>query len=69
VVAVAAGQGIALGELRKEALRNAAGQRVAYVVDMAAHAANIERAVRLATGADRLYIEAPFADEDARGGK
>lgn len=59
------GQAISLGELRRDTLRVAPGQRIAYVVDAAAYAENIERAARLAHGADQLFIEAAFADEDA----
>src|SRR5262245_12957695 len=55
---------VTLGELRKEALQVAPGQRLAYVVDAAAHEDNIDRAARLARGADHLFIEAAFADED-----
>jgi ribonuclease Z len=64
-VAVDGARTIALGELRREALRVTPGQRVAYVVDAAAHAGNMARAICLARSADRLYIEAAFADEDA----
>jgi ribonuclease Z len=56
---------VALGELKREALRITPGQRVCYIVDAAAHTSNMARAVRLARDADRLYIEAAFADEDA----
>jgi ribonuclease Z len=59
------GQAISVGELKRDTLQVAAGQRLAYVVDAAAHAENIERAARLARGADQLFIEAAFADEDA----
>jgi ribonuclease Z len=65
VIPVAGARTIAVGELKREALHITPGQRVAYVVDAAAHADNMARAVRLARGADRLYIEAAFADEDA----
>jgi ribonuclease Z len=65
VVAVEQGKTVTLGELRKEALQVAPGQRLAYVVDAAAHEANIDRAARLARGADHLFIEAAFSDEDA----
>src|SRR5262249_50325318 len=54
-----------LGELRRDALPIAPGQRVAYVVDTAAHADNVARAAELARNADQLFIEAAFADEDA----
>jgi len=65
VVAIDAARTITLGELKRDALRIAPGQRLAYVVDAAAHAENIDRAARLARGADQLFIEAAFADEDA----
>ena len=65
VVAIDAARTITLGELKREALRIAPGQRLAYVVDAAAHADNIARAAALARGADQLFIEAAFADEDA----
>jgi ribonuclease Z len=65
IIAVDAARMMAIGELKRDALRIARGQRLAYVVDAAAHAANIARAARLAKGADQLFIEAAFADEDA----
>jgi ribonuclease Z len=65
VIVVDATRSITLGELRRGALHVAAGQRVAYVVDTAAHADNIARATALARDADQLFIEAAFADEDA----
>ena len=64
-IAVDAERTIPLGELKRHALRLAAGQRIAYVVDAAAHAENIARAAQLARGADQLFIEAAFANEDA----
>jgi ribonuclease Z len=65
VVTVEPGRTIRLGELKAKALHVAPGQRIAYVVDIAGHDANIEKAVRLSRGADQLFIEAAFADEDA----
>lgn len=65
IIAVDAVRTIRLGELKTQALRIAPGQRVAYVVDAARSEDNIARAVALAQGADQLFIEAPFADEDA----
>jgi len=65
LIAVDAARSLTLGELKRDALRVAPGQRLAYVVDAAAHAENIERAARLVRGADQLFIEAAFADEDA----
>lgn len=64
-IAVDDGRRISLGALKEHALRIAPGQRLAYVVDTAGHAANIDRAVALARGAQQLFIEAAFADEDA----
>jgi ribonuclease Z len=46
------------------ALRVGPGQVVAYVVDCAFHAGNIEKILELARGADQLFIEAVFLDED-----
>ena len=65
VISVDATRSITLGELKRGALHIAAGQRVAYVVDTAAHADNIALAAELVRGADQLFIEAAFADEDA----
>lgn len=55
----------ALGELRDSALRIVPGQKIAYVTDVLNSDANVERIVRLAQGADVLFIEAPFLDADA----
>ena len=41
------------------------GQKIAYVTDVVYHEANVERIVRLARGADVLFIESVFLDEDA----
>jgi ribonuclease Z len=64
-IAVGGERTMALGELRARALRDAPGQRIVYITDIAGHAENIARAVRLSAGADTLFIEAPFADADA----
>lgn len=64
-VSLGGGRAMALGELRARALDVGPGQRVAYITDIAGHAENIARAVTLATGADALFIEAPFADTEA----
>jgi ribonuclease Z len=65
LIAIDADRTIPLGKLKGRALRISPGQRVAYVVDAAAHEANIERAAQLSRGADQLFIEAAFASEDA----
>ncbi len=58
------GAAIRLGELRNRALRVAPGQVVAYVTDAAPHAQNRARILRLAGGADQLFIEAVFLERD-----
>jgi ribonuclease Z len=54
-----------LGELKREFLRFVAGQKIAYVTDVVYHAANAKQIVELAQGADILFIEATFLQEDA----
>jgi ribonuclease Z len=54
-----------LAELRDSALRIVPGQKIAYVTDLLYSETNVERIVRLAHGADVLFIEAPFLDSDA----
>jgi ribonuclease Z len=51
--------------LKQHALRTARGHRIAYVVDAAFHETNIARIIELARGADQLFIETAFLDEDA----
>lgn len=63
-VATDDGRTLRLGDLVGDVLLVGPGQRIAYVVDAAPHAANIAAAATLARGADRLYIEAAFATED-----
>jgi ribonuclease Z len=42
-----------LGVLRQGALRTARGQKIAYIVDIAYHQGNVEKAIALARDADR----------------
>lgn len=56
---------LSLGWLKTEILRVTAGEKLAYVVDAAYHQENVERIVGLARGADQLFIEAVFLQEDA----
>ena len=53
-----------LGELRSLATETS-GQKIAYVTDAADTAENREAIIRLVSGADLLFIEAPFAAADA----
>jgi ribonuclease Z len=56
---------ISLGELLAAgALKLGPGQRIAYVTDLAFRPANMARVVNLARGAEQLYIEAGYLDED-----
>jgi|SRR2546429_896198 ribonuclease Z len=56
---------VPLGVLKQHALRTARGHRIAYVVDAAFHDSNVARIIELARGADQLFIETAFLDEDA----
>ncbi len=56
---------VSLGRLKTEVLHIVPGERIVYVVDVAYHAANAARIIALADGADWLFIESPFLDEDA----
>jgi ribonuclease Z len=55
---------VRLGEVR-EVFRTGSGQRVAYVTDAAFTPPNVAAILDLARGADQLFIEAVFLDEDA----
>ena len=54
-----------LGELRRQILRESPGQKLGYVVDSAYHPDNAARVVNLVRGADQLFIETAFLEEDA----
>lgn len=54
-----------LGELRETILSRSRGQKVAYVVDSLFSEPNATHITELAAGADRLYIETAFLEEDA----
>ncbi|HVN42660.1 MAG TPA: MBL fold metallo-hydrolase [Steroidobacteraceae bacterium] len=58
-------QSVPLGTLRRAALQCVPGEKLAYVSDVAAHAENERRIVQLAAGADILFIEATFLEQDA----
>src|SRR5690606_2420486 len=53
-----------LGLLREKVVSITPGQKIAYVTDVADTGTNRERIVRLARGADTIFIEAVFARED-----
>jgi ribonuclease Z len=55
---------ISLGELKAEAFRLCPGESFAYVVDACYHERNAAEIIALARGADTLFIEAVFLDED-----
>ncbi|MBI2353789.1 MAG: ribonuclease Z [Deltaproteobacteria bacterium] len=56
---------LTLNELREQAVRVEAGQKVCYVTDAAFTPDNAERIVALARDADYLFIEACFLEADA----
>lgn len=53
-----------LRALASQVARITPGQKITYIADAAGSASNVEKMVRLAGGADHLFIEAPFLDED-----
>lgn len=63
IVVPGAGE-VPLGLLRARVLRTGEGQHFVYVTDVADTAANRDRIVELAHGADHLFIEAAFLDAD-----
>lgn len=56
---------VLLGALKSDVLRIAPGQKLAYVTDASYTDANAARIIELARGADDLFIETPFLDQDA----
>jgi len=54
-----------LGLLQKNAVKITAGQKITYITDAVWNDMNVEKMVDLARGAEVLFIEAPFLDEDA----
>jgi len=54
-----------LGRMSEKIAIITPGQRIAYITDAAFSPSNKEKMIRLAKGADRLFIEAPFLDEAA----
>jgi ribonuclease Z len=63
-ILVRADLSVPLGLLKQRALRTARGHRIAYVVDAAFHQSNVAKIIELARGADQLFIETAFLDED-----
>ena len=54
-----------LGELWEKLVLITRGMKIAYIGDAICHAENEAKMLDLASGADLLFIEAPFLDEDA----
>jgi ribonuclease Z len=59
------GTRLSLKELREQAVRVEAGQKICYVTDTAFTSDNAERIAILAKGADYLFIEAAFPEAEA----
>jgi ribonuclease Z len=55
---------IRLGELADRISRITPGQKIAYLTDLAGSPENMEKAIALADGADQLFVEAAFLEED-----
>lgn len=53
-----------LEDLRRELILETPGAKICYVVDTLFHRENLQRVVKLAQGADILFCESLFLDED-----
>jgi ribonuclease Z len=53
-----------LGDLAKDIARISPGQKIAYISDVAGSPENREKIINLARGAEHLFIEAAFMEED-----
>ncbi len=53
-----------LGKFKRQFVTITPGQKIAYVVDCRYDSQNEEKIIDLCKGADTLYCEAPFLDED-----
>jgi ribonuclease Z len=60
---------LSLGDLKERALQLVPGEKLGYVTDIVYHERNETRAAALLDGADRLFIECVFLDEDAAHGE
>lgn len=56
---------LSLRDLKREVLEIAPGRKIAYVVDAAFTPENADKIMSLASGAELLFIEAPFLHADA----
>jgi ribonuclease Z len=56
---------LSLGELKRDILRIVPGQKIGYVVDTLYNESNVQRIINLTQGAEQLFIEAPFLQQDA----
>lgn len=54
-----------LGVLQKNVVKITEGHKVCYITDAVWSDGNIEKMVKLARGAQLLFVEAPFLDQDA----
>ena len=57
---------IPLGELKRDILRIVPGQKIAYVTDAVYTSGNAEKIVALAQGADYLFIESTFLQDESQ---